>query len=131
MFIDTSGWFCIFDEQDFRHEAAVDAYRSKDRRVTHSLVIAELVALCNSRRKSRSAALKFIDYLLDDENIEVVWLDEGLMQRSLELLKNRLDKTWSLCDAASFLLMENQKLTEALTTDHHFDQAGYTRLLES
>ena len=47
----------------------------------------------------------------------------------LELLKKRIDKSWSLCDAVSFVLLEERSRTEALTTDHHFEQAGFVRLL--
>jgi len=46
------------------------------------------------------------------------------------LLQNRQDKTYSLCDAVSFLLMRERKITEALTTDIHFEQEGFIRLLK-
>jgi predicted nucleic acid-binding protein len=48
----------------------------------------------------------------------------------MSLLQSRLDKDWSLCDAVSFVLMQQRGVTEALTTDHHFEQAGFVRLLE-
>ena len=56
-------------------------------------------------------------------------IDEQLDVRAWELLENRLDKTWSLVDCASFVVMEQRGLTDALTTDHHFEQAGFVRLL--
>ena len=40
------------------------------------------------------------------------------------------DKTYSLCDAVSFLLMRERGITEALTTDRHFEQEGFVRLLQ-
>lgn len=131
MFVDTSGWLCIFDERDLRHDVAVRAYGDADRLVTHNYVLAEFVALCNSRRKNRPAFLKFVDYLLDDSNIEVVWVDEILNDQAIELLRSRSDKRWSLCDAVSFVLMTNSGIVQALTTDHDFEQAGFVQLLES
>ncbi len=41
-----------------------------------------------------------------------------------------MDKTYSLCDAVSFVLMRLEGITEALTTDHHFEQEGFVRLLK-
>lgn len=43
----------------------------------------------------------------------------------------RLDKSYSLCDAISFLVMRQRGLSEALTTDHHFEQEGFVRLLKA
>jgi len=130
MFIDTSGWLCIFDERDLRHDTAVKTYMDAARLVTHNYVLAEFIALCNSRRKNRPAFLKFADYLLDDSNIEVFWVDDVLNDRALELLRSRSDKMWSLCDAVSFVLMSDLGIAQALTTDHDFEQAGFVKLLE-
>lgn len=47
----------------------------------------------------------------------------------MNLLQVRLDKTYSLCDAISFVLMREHGIQEALTTDHHFEQEGFRRLL--
>jgi predicted nucleic acid-binding protein len=67
---------------------------------------------------------------LDNSHVEVVWVDETLHRSALKLLQERLDKTYSLCDVVSFVLMREHYFTEALTTDHHFEQEGFTRLLE-
>lgn len=56
-------------------------------------------------------------------------MDEALHQRAISLLESRLDKQYSLCDAVSFVLMREWGLTDALTTDHHFEQEGFRRLL--
>jgi predicted nucleic acid-binding protein len=47
----------------------------------------------------------------------------------MRLLQMQIDKTYSLCDAVSFILMQQRGITDALTTDRHFDQAGFRRLL--
>ncbi len=131
MLIDTSGWFCILDERDFRHQKAVSFYDSASQKITHNYVIAELVALSEARKYSRSKTLEFIADLLEDAEVEIIWVDEMLTNEALDLLKRRTDKSWSLCDAVSFILMDDNNLTEALTTDHHFEQAGFFQLLES
>jgi predicted nucleic acid-binding protein len=55
-------------------------------------------------------------------------VEKALHQAALALLHARLDKTYSLCDAISFLLMRGRGLSEALTTDRHFEQEGFVRL---
>jgi uncharacterized protein len=42
---------------------------------------------------------------------------------------SRRDKEWSLTDCISFVVMKERGLTEALTADHHFEQAGFKALL--
>ena len=61
---------------------------------------------------------------------EIIHIDEDLDRKTWELLKNRPDKTWSLVDCSSFVMMQERELSEALTTDHHFEQAGFIRLLK-
>ena len=58
-----------------------------------------------------------------------MWVNERLHRLSLDLLRARQDKGWSLCDAVSMIVMSQRGLADALTTDHHFDQAGFRRLL--
>jgi predicted nucleic acid-binding protein len=56
-------------------------------------------------------------------------VDDTLHREALRLLSARLDKTYSLCDAVSFVLMRRDGLNDALTTDRHFEQEGFRRLL--
>lgn len=58
-----------------------------------------------------------------------MWVNEPLHRGAVALLKARPDKAYSLCDAVSFLLMRERGLIDALTTDHHFQQEGFRRLL--
>ncbi|HEY0173846.1 MAG TPA: PIN domain-containing protein [Pyrinomonadaceae bacterium] len=129
MLLDTSGLMCLFDLRDFRHADALTFYDTAPVRLTHSYVFAELVALAHARGAPRAVSLNFVADLQDDAEVEVVWVDESLHREALNLLRSHVDKGWSLCDAVSIVLMRRRELTDALTTDHHFEQAGFRRLL--
>jgi predicted nucleic acid-binding protein len=60
----------------------------------------------------------------------VIFIDLLLETSAWGLWRSRPDKTWTLTDCASFLAMQQRCLTEALTSDHHFEQAGFVRLLQ-
>ena len=130
MFIDTSGFLCFLDDRDFRHEAASSYFQNARSRLTHSYVLTELVALAASRGFSRKITLGFLSEIFNDPRIEIVWADDYLTEIAVDFLTKRMDKSWSLCDAVSFLVMDDNAITDALTTDHHFEQAGFVRLLE-
>ena len=129
MFLDTSGLLCLHGQAEPHHEDALDAYRSARARLTHGYILAEFVALAAARRFPRSATLSFVADLLDNPDIETIWVDESLHREAFDLLLARQDKSYSLCDAISFVLMRRRGLTEALTTDRHFEQEGFRRLL--
>jgi predicted nucleic acid-binding protein len=46
------------------------------------------------------------------------------------LYRSRLDKEWGLTDCISFIVMEQRGITKALTTDLHFQQAGFAVLMK-
>jgi predicted nucleic acid-binding protein len=117
MLIDTSGLLCLFDRDDFRHEDAKTFFNASPFRITHNYVLAEFVALTMARGAPRKLALDFVTNIQNDISVKIVYVDEKLHLDALTLLQERLDKTWSLCDAVSFLLMQQHGITEALTTD--------------
>ncbi|MYB02234.1 type II toxin-antitoxin system VapC family toxin [Candidatus Poribacteria bacterium] len=133
VFADTSGWASFFREQERHHARAValmTQWQEENRHVvTTNYVLGELIALCERLRVPRSRGVSYIQSIRAETWIEIVHIDEQLDVRAWELLENRLDKTWSLVDCASFVVMEQRGLTDALTTDHHFEQAGFVRLL--
>ncbi|GAK51658.1 PilT-like protein [Candidatus Moduliflexus flocculans] len=99
--------------------------------VTTNYVITELVALMNSPlRLSRDVMIGFVESLKNSPYVEIVHVEPEVDAQAWQMLKSRPDKTWSLVDCASFVIMRQRKLTQALTTDHHFEQAGFVRLLK-
>ncbi len=130
MLLDTSGLLCLQFLTEPFHTQACTEYQKATNRLTHNYIIAEYVALANARRFSRSSVLNFIVDLLSNPDIETVWIDESLNREAVELLIARPDKSYSLCDAVSFVLMRQRGITKALTTDRHFEQEGFVRLLQ-
>lgn len=129
MLLDTSGIFCLHRRTEPRHAEAQAAYHTATHPLTHSYILAEFVALAHARHLPRQAALSFVVDLMDDPDIDLTWVDESLHRHAVELLRARPDKTYSLCDAVSFLLMRRRGVSDALTTDRHFEQEGFRRLL--
>ena len=82
------------------------------------------------RGLDRKTTFDFSSWILDTPLTDVIFVDGALHSKALTLLENRIDKNWSLCDAVSFVLMKDRSITEALTTDRHFEQAGFVRLLK-
>jgi predicted nucleic acid-binding protein len=130
MLLDTSGLLCFHHRAEPQHAEAVQFFRSAPFRLTHSYVLAEFVALVQARRLPRPAAISFVADLHNNAAVQVSYVSEALHRAALAHLKQRMDKDWSLCDAVSFLLMAQYGIRDALTTDHHFEQAGFVRLLK-
>jgi uncharacterized protein len=130
MFVDTSGLMCLFDSRDRRHASAIGHFDSTNLRMTHNYVLTEFVALSIARNAPAKHALRFVESIARGSDIEVIWVGEELHERAMQLLFERPDKSWSLCDAVSFVVMSERQIVASLTTDHHFEQAGFVRLLD-
>lgn len=131
MLLDTSGLLCFLFDREPEHQRAVHCFTTARTLFSHTLVLAELIALCSSRKYDRNKCLDFVSELLLSEDVEIVIADKSLLQRGVTLLQQREDKVWSLCDAVSFNLMQDHGITDALTTDHHFTQARFNVLLKN
>ena len=130
-FADTSYFEAIMSTRDQYHRAAVDASRLPWRQiVTTEFILVELGATF-SKPGERT------DYLLLDKmartrtDFLLIAATSDLLRRGRELFAARPDKAWSLTDCTSFVVMQEHGLTDALTTEHHFTQAGFRALLAS
>ena len=135
IFVDTSGWASYFDSREPSHKSATQIYRDVRlagfKIVTTNYVITELIALLASPlRLPRGRIITFVEGVTTSPYVEVVHIDEELHRQAWTLLKARQDKDWSLVDCSSFVLMEELGITQALTADHHFEQAGFVGLLK-
>jgi|SRR5579871_1335157 len=129
MFLDTSGLLSHQYDSEQAHAKALDLFEASGEKLTHNYILAEFIALVTARRLHRQKAITFVENLSLHPLVEVIWVDEALHNRALALLKARQDKTYSLADAVSFVLMKERSITQALTNDHHFEQEGFQCLL--
>lgn len=130
MLIDTSGWLCLYHKDEPEHRQAVELYRAAKFRVTTSCVLAEFVPLAQTRGFPRMQNIGFTERILNDKDVEIIWVDENLHREAVAPLRRRTDKNYSLCDAASFVVLQTRGIDDSLTTDKHFRQEGFARLLE-
>ncbi len=82
-----------------------------------------------AKLRYRAAAIELLDSLEEDPNVKIIALSEELYNRAMKLFRQRPDKEWGLTDCVSFVVMQDYEITEALTADEHFKQAGFRALL--
>lgn len=130
LLLDTAFVQALFNRADQYHERA--AMWLPHARAATELWITEavLVEIGNAlSATNRPAAVAFAREAYRTPNTRVVTVDTDLLGRALELYAARPDKKWGLTDCISFTVMTAHRLTEALTPDHHFEQAGFVPLL--
>jgi len=77
----------------------------------------------------RNRAVQAIATLRASDYVEIVPASTRLFDDSFSLYREREDKNWGMTDCASFVIMRERGLTDALTMDRHFQQAGFHALL--
>jgi predicted nucleic acid-binding protein len=130
VFADTYYYLAWINPRDGAHAAARQfAAEYRGDVITTSGVLLEVGdALCRSA--NRDSFLAVLPEIQDDPSVTLVQIDEALLGRGIELFRARPDKDWSLTDCISFVVMTELGLTDALTGDHHFEQAGFRALLQ-
>ena len=130
VFADAGYWIAVIDPKDSLHSLAFKVSKNLGRvRIsTSEMVLAEVLAALSSP-PLRVTAVKAIERMQSNPNTEVIPQTGLLFQEALQRYKNRPDKAWSLTDCASFVIMEQQGMQDALAYDEHFEQAGFVALL--
>ncbi len=129
VFADTSYAIALVVKQDQYHDQAQQwSLRISGRIITTVPVLLE-TANALSRPAWRKAGMALIDHLRQRQDVEIVELSESLWRRGWDLYCQRPDKAWSLTDCISFLVMQDAGLSDALTADEHFRQAGFRAVL--
>ena len=128
-FIDTSFVIALTNKSDQYHAQALKLAQQFDKLplITTDAVLLEIGnALA---RNFKNAGIEIIEHFLTSDEVEVINLNPDLFRRAFELYRTHLDKEWGLVDCISFVVMRDFGLTNSLTADRHFDQAGFTALI--
>ena len=128
-FIDTVYILALLNPRDQWHRKAVEL--SKNHRaplVTSHAVLTE-VADALAHHDHRAWACQAIEDLEADPDVRCVPVDTAIFTGAVRLYGERADKNWSLTDCISFCIMHREEISEALTADLHFEQAGFRALM--
>jgi predicted nucleic acid-binding protein len=129
LFLDTAFIQAQLNRADQHHAASMrlsPRLRTAEIWTTEAVLTEVANALASSQR---AGVARFISNLYRTPNSRIVTVDASLFQRARELYESRPDKQWGMTDCISFVVMREQDLSDALTADHHFTQAGFVALL--
>jgi predicted nucleic acid-binding protein len=130
IFADAAFYVAAFNPDDAFHAAArrfSDTYNGAV--VTSEFVLLE-VGNFFSRPRDRALFCQFMADIRADRQTTIIGCSREWFDRGFNLFQARLDKEWSLVDCISMEIMSRRKLRRILTTDHHFEQAGFEVLLK-
>lgn len=133
VFVDTAAWIALINVDDGFHGSALLVMRQlqqqKNQLVTTDFILLE-VADALTTSKLRRKTIAFINRLKEVQDLQIIPLSHSLFELGWQLYSDRLDKDWGLTDCISFVVMEREGISEAFTSDRHFEQAGFIRLLK-
>jgi predicted nucleic acid-binding protein len=130
-FLDTNYLVALESSEDLHHIEAISHWRSLLKNVpplvTTSYIFDETVTFFKGRHQHAKAA-QVGNRLLRSSAIDLIHVDESLFYEGWQFLLKHDDKTYSLTDCISFVVMKKRGLKNALTFDNHFNQAGFATL---
>lgn len=132
VFFDTAYAIALASPKDHNHVQALTLAReiqtSRIRLVVTRAVMLEIGDALGKQR-FRSGVVKLLLSFEKDPYMEIIEITPELYQKTFKLYRERPDKEWGLTDCISFVVMTDLKITEALTSDEHFQQAGFVALM--
>jgi predicted nucleic acid-binding protein len=129
VFVDAFFYIAVLNRHDAAHSRAMAAVAGGAVEVVTTVAVMLEVADAMAVPAMRSGCAKFLEMLAARPRTKVLPVSDELLAPGLGLYRSRPDKEWSLTDCISFIVMADEGLTEALTGDRHFEQAGFTALL--
>ena len=132
VFADSGYWLALLDPRDALRERALSLslrYEEREIVTTQMVLVEVLTGLSRGGSYRRASAARYARYLLNGSGVDVIPQTDEQFKVALERYANRPDQRWSLTDCASFLVMEERGISEALAYDQDFEQAGFAALL--
>jgi predicted nucleic acid-binding protein len=130
VFADSYFFFAILNPYDAAHAKAIDFGRQHHGPLVTTAWVLTEVADGLARTPRRRAFRQVLQNLESNKANLIVPANVETFEKGVELYHARPDKQWSLTDCISFVVMSEEQISEALTGDHHFEQAGFTTLLK-
>ena len=129
-FADTGYFIALVNADDESHRAAVGVTRSYSGGIVTTSAVLNELANYLAHPPNRPLFLETLARLRQNPMAQIVFVDGELFEEGVRLFEARADKEWSLTDCISFVVMDRMRLREALTPDHHFEQAGFNAMLK-
>lgn len=132
LFVDTSYVIARFNERDELHISAnsLSATVAACRELWTTDAVFLEIAASFSRPEHRAIAVGLWDQFHGgNPRYHSVEASGAYLSEAMDMFRARTDKSWSLTDCLSFVVMDREGLTHALSADHHFEQAGFGLLL--
>jgi len=130
LFADTFFFLALLNANDEAHERARAACAQPGQRLVTTAWIINEVADGLARVPNRTGVIEFLNALKDDPEMEIIVPSRELLEAGINLYSRHADKEWTLTDCVSFVAMKEERISEALTGDPHFEQAGFKALLK-
>jgi len=132
VFMDSAGFFALWDASDQYHAVCVSLQRElagRGRRFLTTDYVVDETATLLLVRHSHAAASDFLDSASRSPMLCWEWIDSDRFSAAASLFRRHADKEWSFTDCCSFVVMRELRIRDAFTTDHHFRQAGFKGLV--
>ncbi len=129
LFVDTAFVIALINCRDQYHYHAVEVSHQFEGcpLLTTDAVLLEIGNALSHGYKTQGS--RIIDEFLHSDDVVVVHMTTTPFNRGFDLYKTYNDKGWGLVDCLSFVVMRDEGVTQALTFDHHFTQAGFEVLM--
>ena len=129
-FVDTLFIVALINKRDQYHQKALELSEEYENYplITTDAVFLEVGNALSNNYKNE--AVELMESFLESDDVEVIRLNPDLFDEALSLYKKHQDKSWGLVDCISFVVMKKYEVTQALTFDRHFIQAGFQALMK-